>query len=203
MLRLIAFVQTEALRLWLWFKTQVAARRATPVLGALSFGESFLFAIPIDAFLAAVVLADRERWARIAFFTTMTSTAGAVVGYLIGFFAFDWLGPWFIGVTEGSRFITRIIALFEDHAALLTFAAALTPIPNGPIVIAAGFVGSNFLLFILAWVVGRAVRFYAVAYVAYAFGSATLSKTERALNIGTVLIVLVALGWVVYKAAGI
>lgn len=196
-------IQTWGLRLWLGFKSLVVRGKAEPYLGALSFFESFLIAIPVDPFLAAMVIADRSRWIRVAAIATVSSSLGAVVGYLLGFFAFDLIGTWFFSHASASAFITKLVALFADHAVVLTFAAALTPIPNGPIVIAAGFVGTPFLWFVIAWTLARAMRFFGVAYIVYAFGANTLSITERITNITTVAFVLVVVGWFVYRAAGI
>jgi len=200
---IVGDIQTYVVRLWLWFKTKVEERKAEPFLVGLSFFESFLIAIPLDPFLAAMVLADRARWKYLAFISAVSSTVGAAVGYIIGFFAFDLIGQWFIGVAAGSDFLSRLVFAFEDHAVMLTFAAALTPLPNGPVVVAAGFVGTNFLWFLIAWAVARALRFFGVAYIVYAFGTQTLSKTERAFNIATVAITLLVLGWFVWRAAGI
>lgn len=199
----IAYVQTAILRSWLWFKALVVAGKAVPYLAALSFAESFLIAIPVDPFLAAMIIADRSRWVYLATIATVTSTAGALVGYALGFFAFDLFGPWFFSVTASSDFLTKIISAFSDHAAVLTFAAALTPLPNGPVVIAAGFVGTNFFVFFASWAVARALRFFGVAYIVYTYGMETLSRSERALTIATVGLSLFFLGWFVYAAAGI
>lgn len=199
----IGDIQTRVLRLWLWFKVQVTNRKAEPYLAALSFFESFLFAIPIDALLAAMVLADRARWKAIAFLATATSTLGAAAGYLIGFFAFDLVKDWFFGLTAASEFLSKVVTAFDTHAITLTFAAGLTPLPNGPVVVAAGFIGTNFFWFLLSWTFARALRFFGVAYIVYAFGADTLSRSERILNIGTALITLVIIGWVVWAAAGI
>ena len=196
-------LQIVALRYWLLFKKLVVAGKAVPYLAALSFAESFLIAIPVDPFLAAMVIADRSRWIYLAAVATVTSTVGAGVGYLIGFFAFDYLGQWFFSVTASSDILAKIVNAFSDHAVVLTFAAALTPLPNGPVVVAAGFVGTNFLTFFLAWTVARAIRFFGVAYIVYAYGTDTLSKSERVLTIGTVAGALVVLGWFAYTAAGI
>ena len=196
-------IQTWSLRLWLGFKSLVVRGKAEPYLGALSFFESFLIAVPVDPFLAAMVVADRSRWVRVAAIATATSTAGAAVGYLLGFFAFDLIGSWFFSHTSASAFIAKLVALFADHAVVLTFAAALTPIPNGPIVIAAGFVGTHFFWFLLAWGVARAMRFFGVAYIVYAFGTTSLSITERIINSTTIAFILVIIGWFVYRAAGI
>lgn len=197
----ISLLQTRALRWWLWFKTHVHNRNAEPWLGVLSFTESFLIPIPVDPFLVAMVLADRARWVWIATVASVSSTLGAIAGYLIGFFAFDYLGVYFAHVANTSQFIEKMAALFEDHSLTLTFAAALTPIPNAPVVIAAGFLETPFLLFVIAWGSARVIRFFGVAYIVYAFGAETLGKAERLLNIGTVLFVLFAISWVAYYFA--
>lgn len=202
-MRLIARIQTLILRAWLAFKTAVHKGTAEPYLALLSFLESFLIAIPVDPFLVAMVLADKARWIRIAALATVSSTAGAAVGYLIGFFAFDLVGKWLLSALGTSGLLTKIITLFADHAIILTFAAALTPIPNGPVVVAAGFVGTNFFMFMIAWTVARTLRFFGVAYIVYAFGTDTLSHSERILNISSVALALFIVGWFVYSASGI
>ncbi len=199
----LGVLETHALRYWLWFKGLVQRRKAEPWLALLGFAESFLIPLPVDPFLAAMVLADRTRWAWVAAIATLSSTAGAVAGYAIGFFAFDYLGTYFAAVTDRSEFVSKMAFLFEDHATVLSFAAALTPIPNAPVVIAAGFLSANLLFFTCAWLVARAIRFFGVAYIMYAFNAEALSRAERALNIGTVLFVLIALGWAVWRVAGI
>lgn len=195
----LSVVQTQFIRTWLWFKERVHDRKAEPWLVVLSFSESFLIPVPVDPFLAAMVIADRTRWVWIATLATISSTLGAVAGYLIGFFAFDIIGAWFAHVSDSSAFVEKMTALFQDHALTLTFAAALTPIPNAPIVIAAGFLGTQIILFTLAWFVARFIRFFGVAYVVYAFGTDSLSRAERVLNIGTVVFILVAITWFVYR----
>jgi membrane protein YqaA with SNARE-associated domain len=196
-------LQTIAIRYWLLFKTLVTQGKAVPYLAVLSFAESFLIAIPVDPFLAAMIIADRTRWVYLAAVATVASTIGAGVGYLIGFFAFDYFGGWFFSLTASSDILTKIVYAFGDHAIVLTFAAALTPLPNGPVVVAAGFVGTNFFTFFLAWTIARAIRFFGVGYIVYAYGADTFSKSERVLSISTVLCALVVLGWFAYHAAGI
>lgn len=199
----LAHLQTQFIRMWLGFKDLVVAGRAYPYLAGLSFFESFLIAIPVDPFLAAIVLADRARWIYAACVATISSTLGAIVGYAIGYFAFDLVRDWFFAVSESSRFLQRVVEVFSDNALALTFAAALTPIPNGPIVIAAGFVGTGMLWFVLAWVTARALRFFGVAYIVYAFGQDTLSRSERFLNSATILLALILLGWFMVATSGL
>jgi hypothetical protein len=91
----------------------------------------------------------------------------------------------------------RFREVFNESGFLLMFAAALTPIPN--IVVLAGFFKMNFIAVVVAWVAGRMLRFYGVAYIVHAFGSETLSRIDRWLNIGTVLFALVFVSWFVTR----
>lgn len=199
---LLAHAQLWFVRLWLWFKERVQNKKAEPWLWLLSFLEGFLPLIPVDPFLAAMVLADRARWYILATIATVSSTIGALTGYAIGYFAFDLIGTWFLEISDTSTFIEKMTLLFTDNAEAIVFAAALTPIPNAPIVIAAGFLGSNLVWFVIAWAVGRTIRFFGVAYIAYAFGLVALSRAERALTVGTVVLVLLIVSALAYTASG-
>lgn len=199
---LVSSAQLFLVRLWLWFKERVHNRKAEPWLWLFSFLEGFLPLIPVDPFLAAMVVADRSRWYSLALIATVSSSMGALAGYAIGFFMFDLIGTWFLKISDTSVFVEKMTVLFSENAEALTFAAALTPIPNAPIVIAAGFLGTNLLWFTLAWVLGRTIRFYGVAYIAYAFGLTALSRFERTLAISTVALVLVIVSFLAYTASG-
>jgi membrane protein YqaA with SNARE-associated domain len=63
-------------------------------LGGLSFAESSFFPIPPDVMLAPMTLARPEAAMRLALLTTLTSVAGGIAGYAIGYFAIDLAEPW-------------------------------------------------------------------------------------------------------------
>jgi len=68
--------------------------RAPWYLGGMSFIESSFFPIPPDVMLAPMCLANpRQAW-RLALLTTLTSVAGGLFGYAIGYFAIDAVLPW-------------------------------------------------------------------------------------------------------------
>lgn len=199
---MLARAQIWFVRLWLWFKERVQNRKAEPWLWLLSFLEGFLPLIPVDPFLAAMVLADRARWYVLAGIATAASTVGALTGYAIGHFAFDLIGAQFLAFSDRSAFLENMTLLFTDNAEAIVFAAALTPIPNAPVVVAAGFLSTNIFWFFLAWALGRIIRFFGVAYVVYAFGLSTLSRVERGLTIGTIVLVLIIVSALAYTASG-
>ncbi len=83
----------------LYERTMVWSRhpRAPWFLGGLSFAESSFFPIPPDVMLAPMCLANPHRAWWFALLTTLTSVAGGLFGYLIGYYAFDLIEPWLRG----------------------------------------------------------------------------------------------------------
>lgn len=182
---------------WTWFREHAQTPRAQFWLTVYSFVETIIIPIPVDPFMIAVLLPNVKRWLYFATITTLGSVLGAIVGYFIGYWAFDLIGDPLLHVFGVYETFMKLKEVFEANAFLLIFAAALTPIPN--VVIPAGFFSMNFVAFIIAWVLGRAIRFYGVAYVVYAFGADTLSSVQRYVNIASVVAALLVLGWVLME----
>ena len=131
-------------------------------LGALSFAESSFFPIPPDVMLAPMTLATPRRGWRFAALTTITSVAGGLAGYLIGYFAIDALIPMLerLGYSEEYLEVRR---WFETYGFWTVLLAGFSPIPYKLFTIAAGALGMNLPLFIGASVVGRGGRFFLVS----------------------------------------
>jgi membrane protein YqaA with SNARE-associated domain len=194
---MIKVVSKFAHESWLWFREHAQTPRAQFWLTAYSFVETIIVPFPVDPFMIAVLLPNVKRWVYFASITTLGSVLGAIAGYFIGYWAFDVLGDPLLHMFGVHDTFMKLKEVFDENAALLIFAAALTPIPN--VVIPAGFFSMNFLVFLIAWVLGRAIRFYGVAYVVYAFGADTLSSMQRYINIATVVAALLVLGWVLME----
>lgn len=139
-----------------------AHRHAPWYLGALSFAESSFFPIPPDVMLAPMTLARPAHAWRYALLTTLASVAGGLLGYTIGFFAFeaiegllhDW-GYWpaYLEVREW----------FDRWGFWAVFLAGFSPVPYKLFTISAGALAMNLPLFVFASVIGRGARFYLVA----------------------------------------
>ena len=135
---------------------------ATRYLGALSFAESSFFPIPPDVMLAPMTLARPERGWRLALLTTLTSVAGGLLGYLIGWIAIDAITPWLqtLGYAEGYE---RAREWFDEWGVWAIFVAGFTPIPYKVFTIAAGALQMFLPGFIIGSTIGRGARFYLVA----------------------------------------
>ena len=172
--------------------------RAPWYLGWLSFAESSFFPVPPDVMLAPMALANPARWWWLALITTLTSVAGGLAGYLIGYFALDAIMPWL----QGSRYwpaYQTAVEWFGTWGFWAVFVAGVSPIPYKVFTIAAGALSMALLPFTLASIVGRGMRFFLVAGL-MAWGGA---RMEAALHhyvdrLGWAMVALVALGGLVY-----
>ena len=139
------------------------SRHAEKYLCGVSFVESSFFPVPTSLMLAPMVLARPERAWWLAFISTMTSVAGGVFGYLIGYFLFDQVGNPIIEFYHlGEEFI-KIKDWFDQYGIWLVFIAGITPIPYKLFTIAAGVLSLTLFPFILASLVGRASQFFLVS----------------------------------------
>ena len=170
---------------------------AERALFCLSFAESSFFPIPPDVLLMPLVLGNRAKWFRFAFLCTLASVLGAGLGYFIGCAAID-LALMIPGVDQAG--IDWLSGQFEANGQLYVFVAALTPIPFKLLTITAGVAKMNLLIFFAACVVGRAMRFFAVAYLMHRFGPKITPFIDTYFNkLALLFAVLLVGGFVVVK----
>lgn len=161
-------------------------------LSFFSFAESSFFPIPSDIILIAVILArQRHRWIFYALLTTFFSILGGLFGYAIGFIFFKTLGVKIISFYGLEQQVTTVSRLFADNAFFTMFIAAFTPIPYKVFTIAAGLFKINILTFILASVLGRGIRFFAVAYFVKIYGKRISHVLYKYFNIFSIIVIVI------------
>lgn len=158
--------KTEEMKIFSWLYERALQwsrhRHAPWYLGGLSFAESSFFPIPPDVVLAPMCMAEPRRAWWFAALTTVTSVAGGVFGYLIGYFAFDLIEPWIAGGKYWQAY-EAAVAWFGEWGFWAVLIAGFSPIPYKAFTISAGVLGMPILPFILASAVGRGGRFFLVA----------------------------------------
>ncbi len=167
-----------------------AHRHASYYLGGLSFAESSFFPIPPDVMLAPMTLAKPDKWFHYALLTTVTSVLGGVMGYLIGYFAFELVQPWIQEFGYQARF-EKAQVWFEEWGFWVVLIAGFSPIPYKVFTIAAGTLSLFLPTFIIASIIGRGARFFMVAGLINWGGEAFEKKLREYVEI---------LGWLVVVA---
>lgn len=176
-----------------------------PALLVLSFAESSFFPVPPDVLLIALSLGDRRRWARFAMVCTVASVLGGLAGYAIGWSMWSVASDLFFSYVPGftQETFQRVQGLYEEWNFWVVFVAAFTPIPYKVVTITAGVFGVNVALFVIASGIGRAGRFFLVAFLLYHFGAPIRDFVERRFNLVTaVFAVLLIGGFFLLKWAG-
>ncbi len=139
-----------------------AHQHAPKALCALSFAESSFFPIPPDVMLAPMALGRPQRALWFAFLCTLFSVLGGVLGYLIGFFAFDLIAE-FLQTTRYWETYLETREWFQKWGVWLVFVAGFSPIPYKLFTITAGVMAQPLVLFVIASFIGRGARFFLVA----------------------------------------
>ena len=191
----------------LYGRTLLWARspRAVYYLCGLSFVEAFIFPIPPEVMLAPMMLGKRHRAFRFANTSLLFSLLGALVGYVLGHWAYHALRPvldslhLLAPIEQGVAMLDRQMAEHRWGTFGVLILAALQPVvPMKFVTWACGIIGVSVLPFLACIGLGRGKRVWLLALLIRLFGE----RAERLLHkyiewIGWTALVLLALllGW--------
>lgn len=119
---------------------------------------------PSDAVLVPLGIADPGKVFRLAAWATLGATAGGLIAYTIGLTSFDHLGRPLLdlmGVSPARLDASR--AAFARHGWQIVLLSTMSPLSTKAICLAAGAFGVPAWQFLPALLVGRGLRFLAVA----------------------------------------
>ena len=157
-------------------------RHAVWALVAVAFAESSFFPIPPDLLLIPMVLAQRARAWLLAGVCTVSSVAGGLFGYAIGYFLFDALGGPLLELWGNEGKLATFERYRDEWGAWIVIAGGFTPLPYKLITIAGGAGKLDIGVFILCSLLARGLRFYIVAALLWQFGPPARAFIERHLG---------------------
>lgn len=169
---------------------------AIPALFLLSFAESSFFPIPPDVLLIALCIGNVKGSYRYATWCSIASVLGGMAGYAIGAFLWNqsWVNGFFLTYVFSQATFDSVGELYKKYDFWIVFVAAFTPIPYKVITITAGVFGTNFLIFVVASVVGRSARFFLVAWLFRTYGPPIKDFIERRFALVTIVGTLMLIG---------
>lgn len=154
-------------------------------LGGLSFVEAFIFPIPPEVMLAPMALGKRHKAFFFANISLVCSLLGALVGYMLGHWAFHALGPT-LAVLHLRAPIEQGVATLSAQMAghrwgmygVLILAALQPVVPMKFVTWACGIIGVPILPFLICIGLGRGKRVWLLALLIRLFGE----RAERILH---------------------
>jgi membrane protein YqaA with SNARE-associated domain len=183
--------------------------RAPALLVLLSFAEAIIFPVAPEVMLAPMCLSRPRRGFWFALLSLLGSLAGAIVGYLLGHYAFEALRP-ALASMGWLEHIDAQVAMLRDIAAQspwktfwLLVLAGFAPIPLKFFTWASGIVGVPLLPFMASMFVGRGKRVFLVAAAIRIGGPRAEAALRRYIEpIGWIALALIAalVGYVVWRS---
>lgn len=187
-------MQKHIRALYDWTLGIAAHRHATRGLAAVSFAESSFFPIPPDVILIPMCVARRDRAFFYAFVCTVASVIGGFFGYAIGYFLYETLGEAIIRFYGAGADFAALQAKYDQWGGWIILAKGMTPIPYKILTILSGVLHQNLLVFAVASVAARAMRFFLVAALIWKYGAPIQEFIERRLMLVTFLFLALLIG---------
>mgnify|MGYP003136547838 CR=1 FL=1 len=183
-------------RLYDWTMSLADHPRALWVLALVSFIESSVFPIPPDVLMIPMILARPSRAWLIALVALVASVLGGLLGYAIGYFAYDQLGQPILEALGKADRMEEFATRFNDFGFWAVLTAGITPFPYKVITIMSGWTSMPLGTFIATSILARGLRFFIVAGLLWKFGTPVRDFIERRLGLMFILFVLLLLGGV-------
>ena len=181
-----------------WIERINGSKNMLWLLGTLSFLETIILPIPIELVLIPLMAANKQRIWLLATVTTAGCLVASLVGYGVGMLLFQSIGTWFIEFMGMQNSYQAFQTFFEQYGFIAILCIGILPIPFQVAMITAGLSGYPVLLFVLAALIARGVRYFGLAWLVHRFGHRVLVLWKRhalvtSLVAGMVVLVL-ALG---------
>jgi membrane protein YqaA with SNARE-associated domain len=181
-------------RLYDWTLSLAGHPRALWALAIISFAESSVFPIPPDILMIPMIIAAPHRAFWIATVCLVSSVLGGMLGYGIGFFAFEEIGrPVLESLGKMDR-IEEFNTQFNDFGFWPVLIAGLTPFPYKVITIMSGWTGLPLMTFVITSIVARGLRFFLVAWLLWKFGAPIRDFIEKRLGLMFILFIALLAG---------
>lgn len=188
-------------RLYNWMLSWGDSRWGALALFLFAFAESSFFPIPPDVLLIALCLGAVARSFRFAAICTAGSILGALLGYSIGFFVwqntageYTAIAQFFFDHVFSEEAFESVGALYDKYNFWIVFTAGFTPLPYKIFTISGGLFHINLLMFIIASIISRGLRFFLIAGLIWKFGAPIKGFIDKYFNLLAIAFTVLLVG---------
>ncbi|MDO6474355.1 VTT domain-containing protein [Alteromonas sp. 1_MG-2023] len=160
-------------------KKMVDSRHMLKGITLASFLESTIVPVPLEAILIPLMQARREKLWSIALMATLGCVIGALFGYALGYYLFDLTGDWIINTFSDPEQFKQVSAKMEQQGFWFVLTLGIAPIPFQIAMLAAGATKYSLLLFLLATIIARSIRYFGLALAVYVAGDKAEALIRR------------------------
>ena len=171
-------MKEQTAKFYNWALEKASSSKAPYWVALLFVLELFLF-IPLDAVLMFFCLQDRRKTILYVVIAALASTLSAALGYLVGHFLWDLVGPFIVPTLISGASFERISAHLQEYENWGVFLAALIPFPLKAVTLVAGVFHLKFAEFISFIFLARLLRFSLIGAAMILFGEKVKSFVDR------------------------
>ena len=189
-------------RLYNWVLSWSESRWGWAALLFIALFEASWFPLPPDILLIALCLGATAKSFRFATICLVGSVIGAALGYGIGHFL--WISPdgaptqlatLFYEYVFSAESFNNVGGLYDRFNFWIVFTAGFTPLPFKLFTIAGGMFDINFVMFIIASIVARGMRFFLIAGLIWKFGAPIKVFIDKYFNLLASLFAVMLIGF--------
>jgi membrane protein YqaA with SNARE-associated domain len=182
-----------------WTLDKAKHPKAPWFLSLISFTESSFFPIPPDIILIPMIIANRLKAWWYAFICTLSSVAGGLAGYCIGYFFYLTIGEFIIELYSLESQYSDFKLKYDNEPWLwFVFFAGITFFPFKVITIASGALQTNIFNFTIVALISRGLRFYIVATLLRYFGNYIKDYIDRYFNLLSIIFFVLLIGGFIF-----
>ena len=188
-------------RLYDWMLSWGESRWGAWALFFFAMAESSFFPIPPDVLLIALCVGATKKSFRFGAICLVGSIVGAIIGYYIGYFL--WQTPSGEYTALANFFFEHVFSvesfqsvgdLYEKYNFWIVFTAGFTPPPYKLFTISGGLFHINFVMFLLASIVSRGLRFFLIAALIWKFGAPIKKFIDKYFNLLAIVFTVLLIG---------
>ncbi len=175
-----------------WMGSKVNSNHAIFWLAILFFTEAVFF-IPVDPLLMLFCIENSKRSFFYATVATLSSVAGGIFGYLIGYFLWNSVGSGLVNLVISEATFNQAVLKYKLYQNWAVLIAGFTPVPYKAITLSAGFCNLAIMPFIAFSLISRGARFFLIAGAIRIWGPQIKNFIDRYFNQLVVLFTVVVI----------
>jgi len=175
-------------------------RFAMPFIFFIGYVEAIIFPLPQEIFMVPMMLSERSKVFRIAFYSFIVSILGGITAYYLGLLFFDSVVNPIINFYDYSHHFLFFKDQINEFGFIYVFIGGFTPLPFKIITLTSGALSIPFWNFLIAAILSRGLRFYLVGFLVWKYGEKVINTVDKKLNLISFCILgIVLIFYFIYK----
>ena len=175
-------------------------RFAMPFIFFIGYVEAIIFPLPQEIFMVPMMLSERSKVFRIAFYSFIGSILGGITAYYLGLLFFDSVVNPIINFYDYSHHFLFFKDKINEFGFIYVFIGGFTPLPFKIITLTSGALSIPFWNFLIAAILSRGLRFYLVGFLIWKYGEKVINTVDKKLNLISFCILgIVLIFYFIYK----